>query len=250
MEKLKVLFVGESWFFTKVESKGFDQFSSSGYETEIGRVREYMKDFAEITHIPAHLVPFEFPNTLEGLQQYDAVIISDVGANTFYLHHDTFYAGKATPNLPELIRAVRRRGRRTGHDGRLSDLHGDRGKGPVAQYAGRAGAAVTMLPCDDRREHPEGIHAVLCARDDAITHGLPQELPALFGYNALTAKAQAKVLIHYESDPILTVWEYGKGRSFAWASDCAPHWMPEEFCQSDCNRTLWSNVLRWAAKQI
>lgn len=53
MEKLKVLFVGESWFFTKVESKGFDQFSSSGYETEIGRVREYMKDFAEITHIPA-----------------------------------------------------------------------------------------------------------------------------------------------------------------------------------------------------
>lgn len=111
MEKLKVLFVGESWFFTKVESKGFDQFSSSGYETEIGRVREYMKDFAEITHIPAHLVPFEFPNTLEGLQQYDAVIISDVGANTFYLHHDTFYAGKATPNLPELIRAVRRRGR-------------------------------------------------------------------------------------------------------------------------------------------
>lgn len=44
MEKLKVLFVGESWFFTKVESKGFDQFSSSGYETEIGRVREYMKD--------------------------------------------------------------------------------------------------------------------------------------------------------------------------------------------------------------
>lgn len=66
MEKLKVLFVGESWFFTKVESKGFDQFSSSGYETEIGRVREYMKVLRRITHIPAHLVPFEFPEHARG----------------------------------------------------------------------------------------------------------------------------------------------------------------------------------------
>ena len=250
MEKLKVLFVGESWFFTKVESKGFDQFSSSGYETEIGRVREYMKDFAEITHIPAHLVPFEFPNTLEGLQQYDAVIISDVVANTFYLHHDTFYAGKATPNLPELIRQYVAEGGALGMMGGYLTFMGIEAKGQWRNTPVEQALPVTMLPCDDRREHPEGIHAVLCARDDAITHGLPQELPALFGYNALTAKAQAKVLIHYESDPILTVWEYGKGRSFAWASDCAPHWMPEEFCQSDCNRTLWSNVLRWAAKQI
>lgn len=76
---------------------------------------------------------------------------------------------------------------------------------------------VTMLPCDDRREHPEGIHAVLCARDDAITHACRRSSRRCSAIMQLTAKAQAKVLIHYESDPILTVWEYGKGRSFAWA---------------------------------
>ena len=40
MDKIKVLFAGESWFFTTIETKGFDQFTIGGYETEIGRVRE------------------------------------------------------------------------------------------------------------------------------------------------------------------------------------------------------------------
>ena len=79
MDKIKVLFAGESWFFTTIETKGFDQFTIGGYETEIGRVREVMKDYAEITHIPAHLVLQEFPSTAEELKQYDVVIVSDVG---------------------------------------------------------------------------------------------------------------------------------------------------------------------------
>ena len=40
MEKVKVLFAGESWFFTTIETKGFDQFTIGGYQTEIERVRE------------------------------------------------------------------------------------------------------------------------------------------------------------------------------------------------------------------
>ncbi len=39
MDKIKVLFAGESWFFTTIETKGFDQFTIGGYETEIERVR-------------------------------------------------------------------------------------------------------------------------------------------------------------------------------------------------------------------
>ena len=33
MDKIKVLFAGESWFFTTIETKGFDQFTIGGYET-------------------------------------------------------------------------------------------------------------------------------------------------------------------------------------------------------------------------
>jgi uncharacterized membrane protein len=32
----------------------------------------------------------------------------------------------------------------------------------------------------------------------------------------------------------------------AWASDCAPHWMPAEFCESEGNKKLWDNILNWA----
>lgn len=39
MEKYKVLFIGESWFFTTTETKGTDQFTVGGYQTEIERVR-------------------------------------------------------------------------------------------------------------------------------------------------------------------------------------------------------------------
>ncbi|MFR7744777.1 MAG: glutamine amidotransferase [Acutalibacteraceae bacterium] len=188
-----------------------------------------------MTHIPAHLVPFEFPNTLEGLQQYDAVIISDVGANTFYLHHDTFYAGKATPNLPELIRQCVAEGGALGMMGGYLTFMGIEAKGQWRNTPVEQALPVTMLPCDDRREHPEDPCRALARGTTRSPTGLPQELPALFGYNALTAKAQAKVLIHYESDPILTVWEYNEGRELRLGKRLRADWMPEEFCQSDCN---------------
>ena len=51
MEKVKVLFAGESWFFTTIETKGFDQFTIGGYQTEIERVRAFMKDEIGRAHV-------------------------------------------------------------------------------------------------------------------------------------------------------------------------------------------------------
>ena len=86
MDKIKVLFAGESWFFTTTETKGCDQFTIGGYQTEIERIRGVMEEYAEITHFPAHLVLEDFPATKDELKAYDVVIFSDVGANTFLLH--------------------------------------------------------------------------------------------------------------------------------------------------------------------
>ena len=41
--------------------------------------------FAEFTHIPSHRVDLDFPRTVEELSAYDAVMVSDCGANTFNL---------------------------------------------------------------------------------------------------------------------------------------------------------------------
>jgi uncharacterized membrane protein len=124
MDKFKVLFCGESWFFTTVETKGFDQFTIGGYETEIERVRSYMKDFAELDHIPAHLVPTEFPDTAEALAKYDVVVISDVGSNTFLLHPDTFFSQQHNSKQAEGDSGLRCGGRTFCHDLRIYDVSG------------------------------------------------------------------------------------------------------------------------------
>ena len=94
MEKIHVLFVGESWFIQTTETKGVDYFTTYRYE----ECAYIMKDLFEaggidFTHIPSHRVEFDFPETLEELQKYDIVMFSDVGANTFLLPSKTFLQG-------------------------------------------------------------------------------------------------------------------------------------------------------------
>lgn len=245
MRKYNVLFAGESWFFTTTETKGFDQFTIGGYETEIGRVRAYMEEYADITHIPAHLVATEFPDSAEKLKGYDAVLVSDVGANSFLLHPDTFQRSIPTPDKLKAIADYVEQGGAFGMIGGYMTFMGIEGKGRYHGTVIEEILPVTMMQTDDRREHPEGITVTAC--QDPLTEGLPSPWPYLLGYNKLTAKDGARVLAQFEGDPILTLGNYGNGRTFAWASDCAPHWMPATFCESELNKELWRRVLTWAA---
>ncbi|MBU9735363.1 glutamine amidotransferase [Diplocloster agilis] len=245
MRKYNVLFAGESWFFTTTETKGFDQFTIGGYETEIGRVRAYMEEYADIPHIPAHLVATEFPDSAEKLKGYDAVLVSDVGANSFLLHPDTFQRSIPTPDKLKAIADYVEQGGAFGMIGGYMTFMGIEGKGRYHDTVIEEILPVTMMQTDDRREHPEGITVTAC--QDPLTEGLPSPWPYLLGYNKLTAKDGARVLAQFEGDPILTLGTYGKGRTFAWASDCAPHWMPAAFCESELNKELWRRVLTWAA---
>lgn len=249
MDKIKVLFAGESWFFTTVETKGFDQFTIGGYETEIGRVREVMKDYAEITHIPAHLVLQEFPSTAEELKKYDVVIVSDVGANTFLLHPDTFFRSIPTPNRLKAIAQYVEEGGAFGMMGGYMTFMGIEGKGKWHNTVIEEILPVTMMDGDDREEHPEGIVLEIDPKSHSFLAGMPEKWPPLLGYNKLFAKKNADVVISWHEDPMLVLGTYGKGRSFAWASDCAPHWMPAQFCESDCNRLLWERVLNWVTNR-
>lgn len=250
MEKKKILFAGESWFFTTIETKGFDQFTIGGYQTEIGRIREYMRDVAEITHIPAHLVLEEFPGTVGELQKYDAVIVSDVGANTFLLHPDTFNRSIPTPNRLQVIADYVDAGGAFGMMGGYMTFMGIEGKGRYHNTVIEKILPVTMQSGDDREEHPEGIRISAASPDHPLLKGCTDEWDILLGYNRLTAKPDADVVLRYESDPILCTGTYGKGKTFAWASDCAPHWMPEAFCKSRNNKKLWENVIRYVTEHI
>ena len=78
----KILLVGESWTSTSTHVKGFDQFATATWHTG---ATDFLAALADspyaITYMPAHAAATDFPLTLEALQEWDAIILSDIGAN-------------------------------------------------------------------------------------------------------------------------------------------------------------------------
>src|SRR5690625_6905824 len=87
---MKILFAGETWVKHIIHQKGFDTFTNSEYGEDVGWFRDAMKaGNIEMDHVPSHAVGDMFPTTLEELQEYDAVILSDVGSNSMLLSVNT-----------------------------------------------------------------------------------------------------------------------------------------------------------------
>ncbi len=91
----KVLFVGESWIKHTIHMKGFDQFTNTQYEEGAGHFLSCMDEAGfDITYIRAHEVSLRFPRTAEEMDQFDVVVISDIGSNSFLLVDETFFVSK------------------------------------------------------------------------------------------------------------------------------------------------------------
>ena len=95
----KVLVTGESWVKHTVHMKGFDHFHSTEYE-EGGTVLLDALTGAgiEVTYIRAHEISERFPKDAAAMAEYDAIVISDVGANSFLLTDETFLRSEVTTN--------------------------------------------------------------------------------------------------------------------------------------------------------
>ncbi len=248
MEKYKVLFAGESWFFSRTEAKGVDNFTVCGYETEIGRVKKYMEGFAEITHIPAHEVMEKFPKSYDEIKEYDVVITSDVGANSYLLPPETFFGCQQSPNKLDVIAEYARKGGTFIMMGGYMSFSGFQARGNYKDTVIEEILPVSLLPYDDRQEHCEGIQIEASDLSHPVLNGIEGEWPVLLGYNRVIAKENAEVILKYKNDPMLAIGNYGEGKTVAWMSDCAPHWMPEAFCDSPMNARMWNNIFDYCAK--
>jgi uncharacterized membrane protein len=247
----KVLVTGESWVKHTVHMKGFDHFHSTEYE-EGGTVFIDALSSAgiEIDYVRAHEISGRFPRDRDELTAYDAVILSDVGANSFLLTDETFLRSEVTTNrLAELAAYVAAGGGLVMVGGYLS-FTGIEGRARYAESPLAEVLPVTMLDHDDRVEVPQGAHpAVADAGHPAIT-GVGDGWPRLLGYNRLVPKEEATVVATVGDDPLLVVGEYGHGRTAAFASDCAPHWAPPEFVEWPDYAALWSSIVLWAGGRV
>jgi uncharacterized membrane protein len=256
MTKKKVLLAGESWASAATHYKGFDQFGSVTFHLGAEPFVAALKDSAfEIDYMPAHVAANEFPFTLEGLQKYDAIILSDIGANSLLLHPDVWLHGKPTPNRLKLLRDYAAQGGGLMMIGGYFSFQGIDGKARWRRTPVEEALPVECLPYDDRLEIPEGFRADIAgATDHPILKGLQGPWPLLLGANEVVARQQpgvevlARLPASEGGHPLLVTGVYGRGRSVAWTSDVGPHWLPQTFVDWPGYGLLWKNILTWITR--
>jgi uncharacterized membrane protein len=252
MAKARILLAGESCVSAGTHIKGFDHFFAADYQIGIEPLKKALagSDIV-LTHLPGHLVPSEFPNSLDALAAYDAVILSDIGANSLLLHPDTFIRGKRTVNRLRLLAEWVGKGAGLGMIGGYLSFQGIQGAAGYARTPVGAILPVEMLEVDDRVEVPEGFRPAPSGEQHAVTNGIEGEWPYLLGYNETRLKTGATLLLSTGPDlgdqPLLAVGRQGRGRTLAWTSDIGPHWLPQEFTEWEGYRRLWIQAFAWLA---
>jgi uncharacterized membrane protein len=242
----RVMIIGESWMTNRVHHKGFDLFTDAMFEVGVTPLKEALEAGGhEVRWMPAHEVQEAFPLYREGLAEVDVLILSDIGANSFLLHPDTWLRGKPTPNRLKLIRDWTLDGGALVMCGGYYSFQGINAgafyhRSPVEEVL-----PVRISPYDDRVEVPEGASCQVLEPDHPILAGIDGDWPVLLGYNRIEADEDARVLARVEGDPLLLVSEPGNGRALAWTSDIGPHWCPEPFASWDGYRRLWNQAVTW-----
>lgn len=248
VELKKIFICGESYIGYTVHVKGADSMTTSGYFENVGWLRKALEDAGyQVTYMPSHLALDQFPDTVEALNAYDLVILSDVGANTLMMTKTSFRSSLPAPDRCKAIKAYVEQGGALIMVGGFMSFTGIEGKArygvtPIADVL-----PVQLLPYDDRIETSEGSRPVVLEKDHPIFRGLPQDWSYFIGYNkTLPDPARGQVLATINGDPFIAVGHFGKGRSAVFTSDCAPHWAPQSFLDSPEYAILWKNLADWA----
>lgn len=244
----KVLLAGETWFKHTLHVKGFDHFTESSYGEGAQWLKAALREGNyEVKHIANHMVVSEFPYTLEELKEYDLIILSDIGSNTLLLPESTFQHSIKNSNRCELIRDYVMDGGAFCMIGGYMAFSGIDAKSRYGETAIQEILPVKCLDKDDRAEHPEGITPVVI-KEHEILNGVDKNWPHFLGYNKTLLKEDATLIATIGDNPFIVLGEYGKGRTAAFTSDCAPHWGPTEFVEWKHYNKFWSNLADWLTK--
>ncbi len=84
---------------------------------------------------------------------------------------------------------------------------------------------------------------VLSNSHDVIKEIFDEGSPSLYGYIASTAKPTATVVLEsHKEDPVLSVWQYGLGKTIAWNTDATNQWTMD-FAGWEPYVQLWRNMI-------
>ncbi len=88
-------------------------------------------------------------------------------------------------------------------------------------------------------------------KSTGILEGVADEgLPQMYGYVATTKKDTAtSILVSDEKEPILTSWQYGLGKTVAFASDAENRWTAE-YAGWEEYPAFWKNIISWTESSM
>lgn len=247
-ESVRILLAGETWTTVTSVINGANLLhgGATRVNSATALIQALRETGMELDHLPGEEVGSGFPSTPAELNRYDAIVIGDVGADSFALTPQLYETGSPQPDRLQAVASYVAEG------GGLLMIGGYMsfsGKAALAGY-GRTVLAevlpVMMSDSDDRVETPGGsIPTVNCWHN--VLEGLTPPWPPLLGYNRVVSKPDTTAVLHIGSDPLLVLGEHGAGRTAAFTSDCAPHWASTEFLQWAGYSPFFAAVLRFCA---
>lgn len=248
---MKILFAGESWMIEENHLKGFDLATLCRFEDYYAEPLFHALEAQGISvdYYQSHKAQVRFPDTAEELKQYDAIVLSDIGSNTLLLDPDMQFRGNRKGNRLLAIKEYVAQGGALLMCGGYFSFAGIENKARYAMTPLAEVLPVEILNYDDRMEHPEGVVPVITCKDHPVMKNVANDWPFFFGYNKVKAKEEAEEIATIDGDTFMAGMDYGKGRSFAFASDCAPHWGPKQFVEWESYGTVFANIIKWLAKK-
>lgn len=245
---VRVLIVGESVFKIHTHFKGFASYETGYITMSLDPfVQRFKGTGIEIDFMPNHEVSLKFPFTVDELERWDVVVISDAPADSFLLAPDTL-AGKVVPNRIRVLGDYVRAGGGFAMIGGWMSFGGFHGKAHWAFSPVTDLIPATILPHDDRVEIPEGAVPRVVA-DHPVVAGLPADWPDFLGYNRV-ADPSGQVLLSFDNgDPLLVVDTVGTGRVAAFTSDILPHWGSPRFIDWPGYLPFWCQLFGWLANR-
>ena len=252
MNKIKVLYVGDSEIVVSKYLVGADSFEQSNFNDNSVFFREAISKvpFIEMRHINPHDVPAQFPKTDSELTHYDVLIFSDVGYNSmiFYPGLKPPYQYPLGPDRPEMVKKFVESGGGFVMIGGYLSFSGFNAIGGYHNTPMEQILPVNISPHDDRVELTGGFIFNVVEKEHPITAGIPWDSArfTLCGYNQLTLKDGAVLLAEYHGDPFIASWEFKKGRTAVFASDFAPHWAGN-FKDWEYYPQFWGQMIAWLA---
>jgi uncharacterized membrane protein len=241
----RILLVGESWIVQTTHIKGVDHFTATAYEEGTRwLVSALAAGGHDVVHLPSHEAPARFPGA-DDLRRYDAVLLSDIGADSILLHPDTLGSSRRTEDRLEALARCVEAGAGLAMIGGWMSFSGYEGRARYGRTALARVLPVALEHGDDRVETPAGVTPVAAGPEHPVLDGLGSEWPWFLGYNRLRERDGGAVLLRCGEDPFLAVAEVGAGRTLAFASDCAPHWASPSFLEWDHHDRFWQQAIAW-----